>query len=135
MLAAVAAPDGYGADTAAEILATGGNAIDAAVAVAFTLAVTYPEAGNLGGGGFATVFVNGKSYFLDYRECAPASASRDMYLDAAGNVVPGPVPLASAQRAYRALSRVCGSCIAGSAHQPGIKSLRLPFDMRMRAFA
>jgi len=89
MLAAVAAPDGYGADTAAEILATGGNAIDAAVAVAFTLAVTYPEAGNLGGGGFATVFVNGKSYFLDYRECAPASASRDMYLDAAGNVVPG----------------------------------------------
>jgi gamma-glutamyltranspeptidase / glutathione hydrolase len=86
--AAVAAPDCYGADTAAEILAAGGNAVDAAVAVAFTLAVTYPEAGNLGGGGFATVFVNGKSYFLDYRERAPGSASADMYLDAAGNVVP-----------------------------------------------
>ena len=87
--AAVAAPDRYGADTAAEILSAGGNAVDAAVAVAFTLAVTYPEAGNLGGGGFATLFVNGKPYFLDYRETAPRSATADMYLDASGDVVPG----------------------------------------------
>jgi len=86
--AAVAAPDSYGADTAAEILAAGGNAADAAAAVAFTLAVTYPEAGSLGGGGFATIFANGRSYFLDYRERAPGSASANMYLDAAGNVVP-----------------------------------------------
>jgi gamma-glutamyltranspeptidase / glutathione hydrolase len=86
--AAVASPDAYGADTAAEILVAGGNAADAAVAVAFTLAVTYPEAGNVGGGGFATLFFNGKSHFLDYRDRAPASASRDMYLDVAGNVVP-----------------------------------------------
>jgi len=87
-VAAVAAPDRYGADTAAQILAAGGNAVDAAVAVAFTLAVTYPEAGNLGGGGFATVLVDGKSYFLDYRERAPTSATVGMYLDAAGAVVP-----------------------------------------------
>jgi gamma-glutamyltranspeptidase/glutathione hydrolase len=86
--AAVAAPDRYGADAAARILGGGGNAVDAAIAVAFTLAVTYPEAGNLGGGGFATLWVEGKAYFLDYRERAPASATAGMYLDAAGNVVP-----------------------------------------------
>ena len=88
-IAAVAAPDRYGADTATEILEAGGNAADAAVAVAFTLAVTYPEAGNLGGGGFATLLFDGHSYFLDYRERAPASASAGMYLDAKGEVVKG----------------------------------------------
>jgi gamma-glutamyltranspeptidase/glutathione hydrolase len=86
--AAVAAPDRYGADTAARILSMGGNAVDAAIAVAFTLAVTYPEAGNIGGGGFATLWVEGKAYFLDYRERAPGVAGAGMYLDAAGNVVP-----------------------------------------------
>lgn len=85
---AVAAPDRYGADTAARILSMGGNAVDAAIAVAFTLAVTCPEAGNLGGGGFATLWMEGKAYFLDYRERAPGAATAGMYLDAAGNVVP-----------------------------------------------
>jgi gamma-glutamyltranspeptidase/glutathione hydrolase len=85
---AVAAPDRYSADAAAKILGAGGNAADAAVAIAFTLAVTYPEAGNLGGGGFATVLFDGKADFLDYRECAPANASAGMYLDAAGKVIP-----------------------------------------------
>ena len=84
---AVAAPDRYSAEVAAEVLRNGGNAVDAAVAVAFVLAVTYPEAGNLGGGGFATVYFEGHSYFLDYRECAPASATAGMYLDARGEVI------------------------------------------------
>ncbi|MHB8813255.1 MAG: gamma-glutamyltransferase [Steroidobacteraceae bacterium] len=85
--AAVAAPDAFGANTAAEILAAGGNAVDAAVATAFTLAVTYPEAGNLGGGGFATLHFDGKPYFLDFRGPAPASAATNMYLDEAGEVI------------------------------------------------
>jgi gamma-glutamyltranspeptidase/glutathione hydrolase len=86
--AAVAAPDRYSADIAADILGHGGNAVDAAVAVAFALAVTYPEAGNLGGGGLATVLFDGKAYFLDYRESAPASANAGMYLDKSGEVIP-----------------------------------------------
>ncbi len=85
--AAVAAPDPDGAAAAEEVLRAGGNAIDAAVAVGFTLAVTYPDAGNLGGGGFATVLFDGKTYFLDYREVAPGAATANMYLDAAGNVI------------------------------------------------
>ena len=66
------------------MLREGGNAVDAAVATAFTLAVSYPEAGNIGGGGFMTLFVNGRAYFLDYRETAPAAASANMYLDSEG---------------------------------------------------
>jgi gamma-glutamyltranspeptidase/glutathione hydrolase len=85
---AVASPDRYGADAAEEILAAGGNAADAAAAVAFALAATYPDAGNLGGGGFATVYFRGRPYFLDYRERAPAAATANMYLDAKGEVIP-----------------------------------------------
>jgi gamma-glutamyltranspeptidase/glutathione hydrolase len=84
---AVASPDQYGAKVAAEVLKKGGNAVDAAVATAFTLAVTYPEAGNIGGGGFMTLFMDGKAYFLDYRETAPKAASRNMYLDEKGDVI------------------------------------------------
>ncbi|MGE8474764.1 MAG: gamma-glutamyltransferase, partial [Paraburkholderia hospita] len=69
--AAVATPDRYAADAAQQIFAAGGNAVDAAVAIAFTLAVTYPDAGNIGGGGFMTLVMDGKPYFLDYREKAP----------------------------------------------------------------
>ena len=87
--AAIAMPDRYSADTATRILEAGGNAVDAAVASAFTLAVTYPEAGNLGGGGFMLAYMNGEASFLDYREVAPASATRDMYLDARGEVIEG----------------------------------------------
>lgn len=85
---AIASPDIYGATVAEQILRQGGNAVDAAIATAFTLAVTYPEAGNLGGGGFMTIWFEGKPYFLDYRETAPAAAHRDMYLDDNQDVIP-----------------------------------------------
>lgn len=84
---AVASPDRYGAEVAAAILQQGGNAVDAAVATAFALAVTYPEAGNIGGGGFMTLWFNNKAYFLDYREIAPAKAHREMYLNQEGEVI------------------------------------------------
>ncbi len=68
------------------ILQKGGNAVDAAIATQLALAVVYPRAGNIGGGGFMlATFRKGKPVALDYRETAPAAASRDMYLDAAGN--------------------------------------------------
>lgn len=73
-----------------EMLKAGGNAIDAAVAVGFALAVTYPQAGNLGGGGFMLVRMHsGAAHFIDYREEAPAAATASMFLDEHGNVVPG----------------------------------------------
>ena len=71
----------------AEIMRQGGNAVDAAVATGFALAVVHPSAGNLGGGGFMLYrTVKGEVHFLDFREKAPAAASRDMYLDKQGNV-------------------------------------------------
>ncbi|HET7893868.1 MAG TPA: gamma-glutamyltransferase [Candidatus Sulfotelmatobacter sp.] len=72
-----------------DILQAGGNAVDAAVATGFALAVVHPAAGNIGGGGFMLIrMADGKAHFLDYREMAPAAATRDMYLDAQGNVIP-----------------------------------------------
>ncbi|WP_419805444.1 gamma-glutamyltransferase [Terriglobus sp.] len=86
-------------DAGVAILRQGGNAVDAAVAVGFALAVVYPPAGNIGGGGFMLIrpahstgphkLADGKPHFLDYREKAPAAASANMYLDAQGNVVKG----------------------------------------------
>ena len=73
-----------------EVLKKGGNAVDAAVAVGYALAVVYPAAGNLGGGGFMTVqLADGRKTFLDFREKAPLAATANMYLDASGNVVKG----------------------------------------------
>ena len=86
--AAVSSPDRFGAQAAKQILDQGGNAVDAGVAVAFALAVTLPSAGNIGGGGFMTIYMDGKPYFVDYREKAPGSATSTMYLDANGNVIP-----------------------------------------------
>jgi gamma-glutamyltranspeptidase/glutathione hydrolase len=73
-----------------EVMRVGGNAIDAAVATGFALAVVYPQAGNLGGGGFMLVrMADGKTHFIDFREEAPAAATAAMYLDAQGNVIDG----------------------------------------------
>jgi len=73
-----------------KILEEGGNAVDAAVAVQFALAVTFPEAGNIGGGGFMVIHLsNGKNTTIDFRETAPSCANKNVYLDSAGNVVQG----------------------------------------------
>jgi gamma-glutamyltranspeptidase/glutathione hydrolase len=77
-------------DAGVEVMREGGNAIDAAVATGFALAVVHPQAGNIGGGGFMLIrLADGKLHFLDYREKAPAAATVDMYWDQQGNVVPG----------------------------------------------
>ena len=75
-----------GNEAAIAVMKSGGNAIDAAVTLGFALAVTYPEAGNIGGGGFAVVRLpSGEVVSLDHRERAPAAAYRDMFLDGSGN--------------------------------------------------
>lgn len=83
---AVAMPDQFAAQVALDVLNKGGNAIDAAIAAQFSLAVTFPEAGNIGGGGFMLIHYGGKNDFIDYRETAPSQAHRDMYLDDKGDV-------------------------------------------------
>jgi gamma-glutamyltranspeptidase/glutathione hydrolase len=93
-----------------EIMREGGNAIDAAVATGFALAVVYPQAGNLGGGGFMLIrMADGKTYFIDFREEAPTAATANMYLDAQGNVIDG-----ASEYGYKAIG-VPGS-VAGLVH-------------------
>src|SRR5271163_3986596 len=88
--AMVVSIDELASKAGADIMQEGGNAIDAAVATGFVLAVVYPQAGNLGGGGFMLIrMADGKTHFIDFREEAPASATANMYLDAQGNVIPG----------------------------------------------
>ena len=84
--AMVVTQEAHAADVGRDVLKAGGNAVDAAVAVGFALAVTYPTAGNLGGGGFLLLrMADGRTSFIDFRERAPLSSTRNMYLDAAGN--------------------------------------------------
>lgn len=83
---ALALPEPQAAEATAKVLREGGNAVDAAVTAAFTLAVTLPEAGNIGGGGFLLTRMNKELHFLDYRETAPTAASRDMYQQEDGSV-------------------------------------------------
>src|ERR1035437_6285495 len=83
----VVAQEPFAADVGLAVLQKGGNAVDAAVAVGFALAVTHPFAGNLGGGGFMLVrLADGRVTFLDFRERAPGKATHDMYLGADGKV-------------------------------------------------
>ena len=85
----VASTEKVASQVGIDTLKKGGNAVDAAVAVGFALAVTHPSAGNLGGGGFMMIrFANGDTACIDYRETAPAAASRNTYLDSAGEIVP-----------------------------------------------
>ncbi len=90
--AMVVAQEPLAVDVGLKVLRDGGNAVDAAVAVGFALAVTHPQAGNIGGGGFMLIrFADGRSTFLDFREQAPGKATRTMYQDAAGNATKGSV--------------------------------------------
>jgi gamma-glutamyltranspeptidase/glutathione hydrolase len=104
-----------------DVLKGGGNAVDAAVAVAYALAVTFPEAGNLGGGGFMTIrFHDGRTAFIDFRETAPGAATPNMYLDTNGNPVP-----ARSRRGYLAVG------IPGTV--AGLELARTKFGTRARA--
>ncbi|WP_374351894.1 gamma-glutamyltransferase [Chitinimonas sp.] len=90
----------YATEVGVDILQRGGNAIDAAVAVGYALAVVYPAAGNLGGGGFMTVqLADGRKTFIDFREKAPLAASANMYLDDKGELISG-----ASTRGYRAVA-------------------------------
>src|SRR5690348_12379238 len=83
----VAAREAHATDIGVAVLESGGNAVDAAVAVGFALAVTHPAAGNIGGGGFLLArFADGRTTFVDFRERAPGNSSHDMYLGPDGKV-------------------------------------------------
>ena len=86
----VASTSGIASEVGVDILKRGGNAVDAAIAVAFAEAVTHPAAGNLGGGGFMMIRLkNGKTTAIDYREMGPAAATRNVYLDKDGKLIEG----------------------------------------------
>jgi gamma-glutamyltranspeptidase/glutathione hydrolase len=88
--AIVASQHKLASEIGADVMKKGGNAIDAAIATAFALAVVYPEAGNLGGGGFMLIrFADGKTAAIDYREMAPSAANRNIFVDASGKLIEG----------------------------------------------
>ncbi len=125
---AIAAPEPHAAREGAKVLRDGGNAFDAAVTIGFVLAVTHPEAGNLGGGGFLLAHRPGEEFVIDAREVAPLAATRDMYLDAQGVLRPDASlvgPLASgvpgSVAGYLRLHERCGSLPRGRLLAPAIR--------------
>ncbi len=134
----------HATDAGVAVLQSGGNAVDAAVAVGFALAVTHPSAGNIGGGGFMLVrFADGRSTFIDFRERAPERASRDMYLDASGKPTEDSVSWISRSRGARIGARLrvrieeiraegVGGC--GSARS-SLGPNRIPGFLRVREIA
>ena len=134
--AMVVAQEPLAADVGRDVLKAGGNAVDAAVAVGFALAVTHPAAGNLGGGGFLLLrMADGRTSFIDFRERAPLSSTRNMYLDAAGNPtrdsiigwraagVPGTV------RGLEMAHRKFGSKPWGKLVEPSVKLAKKGFEV------
>src|SRR5260221_3132514 len=136
----VATEEELGSQAGVEILKRGGNAVDAAVAVGFALAVVEPAAGNIGGGGFMLIrLADGKTTFLDYRETAPGKATRDMYIGKDGKLeeeasvigyksvaVPGTVAgLALALKSY-------GSMKLADVMAPAIRLAQNGFPLRKR---
>ena len=118
----VVAQESRAARIGVEVLDRGGNAVDAAVAVGFALAVTYPRAGNIGGGGFMVIHLaSGKDTTIDYRETAPAAASPTMFLDAAGN--PDPAKSRDSGLAVGVPGTVAGLTLAEKEYGSGKLSL------------
>ncbi len=138
----VAAQNHLSAEVGAEILEAGGNAVDAAVAVGFSLAVTLPRAGNLGGGGFTLIYdaESGSSVAIDYREMAPKGARRDMFLDENGDAdrqkatfshlasgVPGSV--AGLYKAHQAFGRLPWKRLLQPAIQQAREGIEVSYDL------
>ena len=118
----VVAQESRAARIGVEILDRGGNAVDAAVAVGFAMAVTYPRAGNLGGGGFMVIHLaDGRDTSIDYRETAPAAATKDMFLDAQGN--PDPKKSRDSGLAVGVPGTVAGLALAAKEYGSGKLSL------------
>ncbi|WP_137042592.1 gamma-glutamyltransferase [Pseudolabrys sp. FHR47] len=119
----VVAQERMAARIGVEILDRGGNAVDAAVAVGFAMAVTYPRAGNLGGGGFMVIHLtkDGRNTAIDYRETAPAAATPDMFLDAQGN--PDPVKSRDSGLSVGVPGTVAGLAMAHEKYGSGKLSL------------
>jgi gamma-glutamyltranspeptidase/glutathione hydrolase len=116
----VASTSRIASEVGVDVLKRGGNAVDAAIAVAFALAVTYPAAGNLGGGGFMMIRLkDGRTTAIDYREMAPQLATRDIYLDAKGNLIEGEGGSLIGYRAAGVPGTVAGMEMARSKYASG----------------